>query len=271
MQSFLCDAMSGELSQKAIEPAVLRDLTQQTAKCLPKIDEQIVSSPDDELFLLIDNDNCNDSGVHVEYRQYYLNRKLNLAIEAAKNGRTVTYESTPKRTSSRRKLQFDALRQNSLNDRLIKYLCHTGESMWPYRPQPIGTADDGFGGIRREIDIRMAEMHGMIAYEEMLMQNLTEECEKYHRLNNQYMSKMHFEMCIDEVQRSLDLCAKEIIRCELELQRIKVEIHHKCGILYNLQRMVNAEPRNEIRNASDSFADEQILFSDSTNNKSMVI
>lgn len=271
MQSFLCDAMSSEVSQKALEPAVSRDLTLQTTKCLPKIDENIVSSPDDELFLLIDNDNCSDSGVHVEYRQYYLNRKLNLAIEAAKNGKTATYESTPKRTSSRRKLQFDALRQNSLNDRLIKYFCISEKSMWPYRQQPSDTVDDGFGGIRREIDTRMNEMHEMIAYEEMLIQKLTEKCEKYHRLNNQYMSKMHFEMRIDEVQRSLDLCAKEIIRCELELQRIKDEIHQKCGILYNLQRMVNAEPRNEIRNASDSFVDKQNRFSDSINNKSMII
>lgn len=268
MQSFL--AMTREVSQPALLPAISPPRTPPMKKRVPQLDEQIVASPDDELFLLIDNDNCSDSGVHVEYRQYYLNRKLNLAIEAAKNGKLTNYESTPKRTSSRRKLHFDALRQNSLNDRLIKYLCHNEESMWPHQ-LGAGTADDGFCGIRREIDIRIGEMHELIAYEEMLTQQLTEQCEKYHRLNNKYMSKMHFELCIDEVQRCLDVCAKEIIRCELELQRVKDEIHQKCGILYNLQRMVNAEPKNEIKNSSDSFAREQIRFSESINNKSMII
>lgn len=264
--------MTSEVSQSALLPAVSvsRALTPPMEKCLPQLDEKLVASPDDELFLLIDNDNRSDSGVHVEYRQYFLNRKLNLAIEAAKNSKITSYESTPKRKSPRKRLQFDALRQNSLNDRLIKYLCHNEESMWPH-PSGSGATDDGFCGIRREIDIRMGEMNELIAYEEMLMQQLTEQCEKYHRLNNKYMSKMHFELCIDEVQRCLDVCAKEIIRCELELQRVKDEIHQKCGILYNLQRMVNAEPRNEIRKLSDSFAAERIQFSDSINNKSMII
>lgn len=262
MQSFLCDAITSEMSQKALPPIIPHDLTTQARKPLPKIDE--ISSPDDELFLLIDNDNRSDSGVHVEYRQYYLNQKLNQAIEAAQSGSTVSYESTPKRTSSRRKLKFDALRQNSLNDRLIKYLCFNEDPMGPHR-------DDGICSVRREIDIRMSEMHELIAYEEMLMHQLSEQCEKYHRLNNKYTSKMHFELCIDEVQRCLDVCAKEIIRCELELQRVKDEIHQKCGILYNLQRMVNSEPRPEIWKTSDSFAQEQIRFTESFNNKSMII
>lgn len=266
MQSFLCDTVMSEVSsQKALLPAVDLEKTPQMAKHLSKIDEQILPSPDDELFLLIDNENCSDSGVHVEYRQYCLNRKLNLAIEAAKNGKIASYESTPKRSLSRKRLQFDALRQNSLNDRLIKYLCHNEKSVGSH------AVDDRFCGIRREIDIRMDEMHELMAYEEMLMQQLTEQCEKYHRLNNKYVSKMHFELCIDEVQRCLDACAKEIIRCELELRRVKDEIHQKCGILYNLQRMVSTDASNEIGKMSKSFADEQNRFSDSINNKSMII
>lgn len=271
MQSFLCDTVISEVSsQKALLPSVAHEKTPQMAKNLTEIAAKVLPSPDDELFLLIDNDNCSDSGVHVEYRQYYLNRKLNMAIEAAKNGKIASYESTPKRTSPRKRLQFDALRQNSLNDRLIKYLCLNDKSMGPHRSDS-DAVDDRFCGIRREIDIRMNEMHELMAYEEMLIQQLTEQCDKYHRLNNKYVSKMHFELCIDEVQRCLDACAKEIIRCELELRRIKDEIHQKCGILYNLQRMVSTDASNEIGKMSKSFADEQNRFSDSINNKSMII
>lgn len=270
IQSFLCDAATVDVIQKSRVPAVSRVSTLQTTKRSHKIEESAVAPPDDELFLLIGDEDCGESGVHVEYRQYYLNQKLNLAIEAAKIGKIASIESTPKCRSSRRKLQFDALRQNNLNDRLIKYLCHNRDIAWNQRPIS-GHIGDRFCGIRREIDIRMAELHEMMAYEEMLMQQLSQQCEKYHRLNNKYMSKMHFEVRIDEVQRCLDVCAKEIIRCELELQRIKDEIHARCGILYNLQRMENAEPTNAIDKSINSSDEEHIRFSDSINNKSLII
>lgn len=265
MQTFLCDTLKNDFPQKMLEPAT----PVQTTKSLPKVDDRILQSPDDELFLLIDDENSNDSGVHVEYRQYCLNRKLDLAIEAAKNHKTISsFESTPKRTMSRRKLQFDGLRQNSLNDRLIKYMCSNSDAVvHSDEAQP----DDEFTGIRREIEMRMIELHELIAYEEMLTQQLTEQCEKYHRLNSKYMSKMHFEMCVDEVQRCLDLCAKEIIRCELELQRVKDDIHEKCGILYNLQRMIQANTSNTIRMTKDESVAEHIRWSESINNKSMII
>lgn len=265
--------MFNEVSQKALLPAGSNDAAIQTMEeRVPVIDNKIMSSPDDELFLLIDNDNNrSDSGVHVEYRQYYLNRKLNQAIEAAKRGKIAAIESTPKHTASRKKLKFDALRQNSLNDRLIKYVCRNDEPTRSHCTDAVVAADDRFRGVRREVDIRMDEMHELIAYEEMLVQQRSEQCEKYHRLNNKYKSKMHFELCVDEVQRCLDLCAKEIIRCELELQRVKDEIHQKCGVLYNLQRMVNGDAGQQFAGMSQSFADEQNRISDSINNKSMII
>lgn len=230
--------------------------------------ERVASMPDDELFLLINDnhsgniDEC-DSNVHVEYRQYYLNKKLDLAI-ATKVAETTTaatietkatnktkmkvqcIKSRPNRKSISRKLEFDALRQNSYNKRLIKYLCTNinQDNRATDNTDKISDhhGDNGDSGARNaiqcEIDQRMIEMHELIKREEQLMKTLSNTCEQYRNQNDKYMSKLRLEMCIDEVQHNLDVYAKEIIEKELKLYQIQNEIHKKCGILYNLRRMV---------------------------------
>lgn len=200
---------------------------------------------DDELFLLIDDRNeKDDSGVHVEYRQYLLNKKLNLALEAKKL-KQHTIEETPKRRNPSKRLEFDSLRRNS---RLLNYLLENGQTAKFNenfrRDRLYDNANDypkSFDAIRYEIAFRMAELNELIAYEEELMEGLAEKCERYRNQNQIYTRKLELEMCIEEVQRNLDVYAKEVIQSEIELYNVKHEIQQKCGVLHNLQRMLKVE------------------------------
>lgn len=207
-----------------------------------------MSLTDDELFLLIDNrPDADDSGVHVEYRQYLLNKKLNLALEAKKSKQIVINE-TPRRklNRSRKEKGLNGLKSNSLNKRLLNYLMIHDEN---YKTENgAGLCSDSnqaqpksFDGIRYEIAIRMAELNQLILYEEDLMDRLTGKCEKYRNQNKIYTRKLQLEMCIEDVQRNLNVYANDIIKTEMKLYEIQQEIQQKCGILHNLQRMLHTD------------------------------
>lgn len=259
------------------------------------------SIPDDELFLVIDDksgdvDSENDSAVHVEYRQYYLNKKLQIATAKANvNGmaesKVQRIEMTAKRKSISRIYEFDEGQRKRFNKRLIKYLSddfnkrvpkHCTEPSYQLATTGLNSA------IHHKIDQMLQELHELIAYEEHLMKELSIKCEQYHNQNNKYMTKLRLELCVDKIQNSLDVYAKEIIDNELELYKIQNEIRTKCGILCNLKRMVgnsnastndyNAveckvesiiKPKN-INHNRDNIDDSGTFF-DSTNNKSIII
>lgn len=255
------------------------------------------SMPDDELFLVIDDksgdgDSENDSAVHVEYRQYYLNKKLQIATAKANaNGMTKSkvqrIEMTAKRKSISGMHAFDDVQRKRFNKRLIKYLSddfnqrvpkHCTEPSYQLATTGLNSA------IHDEIDQMLQELHELIALEENLMKGLSIKCEQYHNQNNKYITKLRLELSVDEIQNNLDGYAKEIIDNELELYKIQNEIRKKCGILCNLQRMVgksdasidvnNGAERNReslIRPKIINRNDDSGTFFDSTINKSIII
>lgn len=223
----------------------------------------VTSTPDDELFLVID-DQIDEGGSHVEYRQYCLNQKLNRAIEAKRSDIVSPIESTPKRKSSSKRIDFDALRQNSLNTRLMKYTCANKE------PFECSEYLEGASlGLVAEINSKMADISKLMAYEEFLTQKLASKCEEYHRQNNKYVSKKRLELRADELQNLLDHCAKRIIETELELQKVKEEIHSKCSIIFKLQKLLNVRREKRTVDVSLSQCDNN-HFSDSIN-KTVII
>lgn len=222
----------------------------------------LTSTPDDELFLIIDDQQNDDGEAHVEYRQYYLNQKLNRAIEA----KNYPNESTPKKKSISKRMDFDALRQNSLNTRLMKYFCAHNK----YADFNDGVEGASFGLVC-EINSEMTEITKLMAYEEFLTQRLTSKCEEYHRQNNKYVSKKCFELRADELQKLLDHCAKRIIETELELQKVKEQIHTKCSILYKLQKLLDVRKKKKFIDLNMSHNNDKKTFSDSINNKTMII
>lgn len=242
-----------------------------------------VTPTDDELFLLIDNNSdVNDSGVHVEYRQYLLNKKLNMALEAKKS-KKIRIEDTPRRKQELHQQQGKrALRKNTLNKRILSYMLSENYQMSnndAYFTKPNDNLPNAFDGIRYEIASRMAELNQLIFYEEDLTEQLTVKCEQYRDLNKIYTRKLGMEMCIEEIQRNLDLYAKDVIKLEMDLFNVKQEIHQKCGILHNLQRMLNAESDDDdlakirqIENLNQTFScDGSFGPCDNSANKSFVI
>lgn len=270
--------------------------------------EPAVAILDDELFLVFDNDNKSASfnendrsmgNVHVEYRQYCLNKKLDMAIAAAKATRenSTNTSSTghanadilPPRRSISRKLEFDVHRQNSFNKRLIKYL---GENIRQRYGNLVSmTADpqasiDGINVIiHNQMDGIIEEIRELVRCEEELIQVYTDKCERYRSHNNKYKTKYRLELCVDEVQRTLEMYAKEIIDSELKLYRIQNDIHEKCSRLYELQNSLShnvmdaSREHNRSKNAHENSAkysdnnkfDDSGAFVDSITDKTFII
>lgn len=225
----------------------------------------------DELFLMIDDgsDGINtidtDSNVHVEYRQYYLNKKLDLAVAAAKVS-VSNPNAMKKQKSISRKLEFDALRQNNDNKRLIKHLCNINQRQIQShrrRTQSNGNNEN----IHGEIEKLMNELQQLTDHEEILMKKLSTKCERYRNQNNKYMTNLRLKLCIDEVQHNLDVYAKEIIENELELHEIQIQIQRKYDILFNLTK------KSEWLNQSNSFhgSDNNTFDNTLSNDKSLII
>lgn len=240
-----------------------------------RLQEIDTTSPisNDELFLMIDDGTGTgtdeiDSNVHVEYRQYYLNKKLDLAIAAAKVSVSST-NALPKQKSISRKLEFDARRQNCFNKRLIKHLCENinqRQKRHRRRVPTNRTHDDTEIGVYNEIDRILLDLQRLTDYEEELMNKLSSKCERYRNQNNKYMTNLPLKLCIDEVQHNLDVYAKEIIENELELHRIQVEIQQKYDVLFNLTK------KTGLFNGSNTIQDSDNTFNTSlSNDKTFII
>ncbi|XP_031633406.1 uncharacterized protein LOC116347111 [Contarinia nasturtii] len=233
-----------------------------------KIDATPLSN--DELFLMIDdgtggiNNDDTDSNVHVEYRQYYLNKKLDLAVAAAAKVSVSNTNAMTKQKSISRKLEFDALRQNSHNKRIIKHLCENinQRQIQSHRRMPTNGNKENIQG---EIEKLMNDLQQLTDHEEQLMKKLSTKCERYRNQNNKYMTNLRLKLCIDEVQHNLDVYAKEIIENELELHEIQLEIQRKYDILFNLTK------NSEWINSSIHDSDDNTLDTILSNDKSLII
>lgn len=245
LDSFLHDTLQTDTIKLENESTpVLRE-----SKIVPKIIQPkpralhgINATPlsNDELFLMIDDgtgvhSDENDSNIHVEYRQYYLNKKLDLAVAAAKVS-VGSSNAMPKHKSISRKLEFDALRQNCHNKRLIKHLCENINQRQIRHRRMSAHGNGKANDIHDKIDTLMTELQELTNREEALMKKLHTKCERYRNQNNKYMTNLRLKLCIDEVQHNLDVYAKEIIENELELHEIQREIQQKYDILFNLTK-----------------------------------
>lgn len=268
-------AIRNEVSENRDYPFVSSSVAQIKQK--QPLDTIGATSPmsNDELFLMIDdgtinknnNNNKTDSHVHVEYRQYYLNKKLDLAIAAAKVSVSNPNAIPTKRKSISRKLEFDARRQNCYNKRLIKHLCENiNRQQLHNRCTATNSANNDKQStiVHCEINKLMLELQQLTTYEEQLMKNLSIKCEKYRNQNNEYMTNLRLKLCIDEVQRNLDVYAKEIIENELELHRIQTEIQQKYQHLVNLTNQIEFT-HTQAHDSDNTF------YTTATENKSFII
>lgn len=269
LDSFLHDSLQLNANQKdAHEPRNCPISPKAVAPIKQKqLDPFGTTSPisNDELFLMIDDGTINND-VHVEYRQYYLNKKLDSAMAAAKVSGNNANAIPTKRKSIPRKLEFDAARQNCHNKRLIKHLCENiNRQQLRNRCTTMKSAHhDKQSGVHREIDKLMRELQQLTTDEEELMKKLSIKCDRYRNQNNKYMTNLRLKLCIDEVQHNLDVYAKEIIENELDLHRIQTEIQQKYDNLFDLG--INIESKNAEAQDSD-----HTINTTATGNKSFII
>lgn len=248
----------------ALEPIYVRH--PQNARPVDPINLNLT---DDELFLLIDDrqnkiaaksnpytSDDQDSGVHVEYRQYVLNKKITDNMSA----RLMQLAETPKR-KLKTKHDLDRLRARSLVK--TSATCST--------PMRYRALSPGFGAnqpnlrdrhdiISREVAERLVEMNRLLQYEAELEQSLRERSKQYKTQNQRYTLQNGLTASIDRIQAKLDAYTKEIVSNEFELFQIRLEISQKCGILHNLRRMMtsNVEPAM-IKNGSDAQISQMVI------------
>lgn len=195
----------------------------------------------DELFLLIDNnDDDRDSGVHVEYGQYILNQKCNASMRAKLGQKNLPnkdsdYQETPKRKLYSKK-QKNKLRENNLNSRLFRHDLPPPDFFSEIQKSP-----SRYEIIRLEILFRISDMRKLMKTENCLTKEISKRCAEYRSQNEIYTAKIGLEMQIERIQANLSFFAKEIIRNELQLFEVKMEIKQKQGIIRNLYRMLKEE------------------------------
>lgn len=231
------------------------------------IDIRTATATDDELFLLIEDeggatnrrrssaaDDASDdldSGVHVEYRQYVLNKKLQTAAAASTGAvrgdtehrltdRLIQLSETPKR-KYRTKCDFDRLRARSLSRR-------RAEST---KPPPMTTKrpehhvqrperHNHASNIRMELAARLLDLDRLLQYERQLLAALAQRSAQFRAQNEQYTVRHSVAVVATDFQRiqcRLDAYAKDIVDIECRLYSVQLDITQKCGILHNLQRM----------------------------------
>lgn len=223
-----------------------------------RIEPNNVNLTDDELFLLIDDrpetvqaktnhymSDDQDSGVHVEYRQYVLNKKINDNMSA----RLMQLSETPKR-KLKTKHDLDRLRARSLIR--TNEVTPTSKN-YQKMPRPLSSrfqskhhdlCNDRNEIIRQEVTQRLVELNRLLQYEAELEQSLRERSKQYKTQNQRYTLQNGLTASIDRIQAKLDAYTEEIVSNEFEIFQIRSEISQKCGILHNLRRMMtnNVEP-----------------------------
>lgn len=232
------------------------------------VDPINVDLTDDELFLLIDdrqesvNDKRNpytsddqDSGVHVEYRQYVLNKKITDNMSA----RLMQLAETPKR-KLKTKTDLDRLRARSLvNANAVSSTPTVCRKLSPRFDAAHPELRDRHEIIRQEVAQRMLELNHLLEYEAELEQLLSDRSKQYKAQNQRYTMQNGLTASIDRIQAKLDAYTKEIVRNEFDLFQIRLEISQKCGILHNLRRMMT---NNVVPQALNRGGDDQRMVID---------
>lgn len=164
-----------------------------------------------------------------------------------------TIKATPRR--SLKSLEtYDMLRQHKFNKKLLEsmdYLkiddeAHTNTNHAEASPSKKNKVEQ-FDSIRFEIMMKMSEMKQLLIREEMLLTQIQMKCAKYKADNEMYNSRIGFDICIDEIQKNLDECARDIVKNEQELFKTKLEVERKAKVLNDLKNLLSIQDGEEER------------------------
>lgn len=236
-----------------------------------------IQSTDDELFLLIDDkaprqrpvlstspskrrrrtdyvSDDLDSGVHVEYRQYVLNRKLQRNVAQQQQQQRISSkllqlaEGTPKR-KFRTRCDFNRLRAHSMNRSVTLAAADVASAPLatsssvvakPFNKNQKPTESTRCAAIRQEVATRLLDVDQLLQYEYQLSIALERSAAQFRDQNEMYtIGSGVMAADVERVQAQLDAIAKQIVDGEFELFKVQLEISQKCGVLHNLKRMLS--------------------------------
>lgn len=225
---------------------------------------------DDELLLILDNpdpegssetlkaDSGNASGFSFHEIDILSNepKSVNVDETPVKLFRSQSYRKSMKHSDSslsiratpKRKIRslraYDLLRQHSINKKLFESLSHLNVDDANVC-STVSPRADQFDSIRYEIMLKMGEMKQLLLREEMLLTQIQLKCAHYKAENEAYTSRLEFDLHVDEIQKNLEECAREIIQNEQELFKTKLEVEKKQMVLEELKKLLHVEYSEE--------------------------
>lgn len=190
---------------------------------------------DDELFLVIENNDDLDSGVHFELNKRSKSQMTEMQPICSSVELTEVLLETPKR-KKRVQRNFEDLKRHSLNHQFAP----ADEQKGAYAENPdFKRTSLQFDTIRREIIVKMNDLKDLLQKEEDLIVNLESKCQRYKRENEIYGRKQgQVRLNVDKIQDNLNQNAKEIVQDELELYKTKLEIRENYLVLDDLKGML---------------------------------
>lgn len=203
---------------------------------------------DDEMLLVIDNGKDNNES-----------SETLIADNDSGNGKSSSFsfnseDDTIKATPRRGLKSADTkriLREHNFNKKLLESLEHFNIEGSTSNLTDISNSNksktDRFESIRFEIMMKMSEMKQLLIREEMLLTKIQMKCAKYKADNELYNSRIGFDICIDELQKNLDECAREIVQNEQELFKTKLEVERKAKVLHDLKDLLEIQDGEEER------------------------
>lgn len=206
--------------------------------------DNVDEDDDDELFLVIENNDDLDSGVHFDVNKFPKQNMQELQPICSSIEMTEVFLETPKR-KKRSHRDFEALKTYSLS---AKLKAHSDESISiksSILPGKIAIDPDfkqtslQFDTIRREIIVKMNDLKSLLKKEEELIVNLERKCLQYKMENEIYGQKLGVKLNVDKIQDNLNKYAKDIVQKELELYRTKLEIRESYLVLDDLRGMLH--------------------------------
>lgn len=203
---------------------------------------------DDELFLVIENNDDLDSGVHFDLHKRSKSQMTEMQPICSSVELTEVLLETPKR-KKRVQRNFEDLKRHSLNNQFNTpaVISSLGQEDEGRKITPTLTVDNPdfkrtslqFDTIRREIIVKMNDLKDLLQKEEDLIVNLETKCQRYKRENEIYGRKqVQVHLKVDEIQENLNKCAKEIVQHELDLYKTKLEIRENYLVLDDLKEML---------------------------------
>lgn len=207
---------------------------------------------DDELFLVIENNDDLDSGVHFDLNKRPKSQMTEMQPICSSVELTEVLLETPKRKKRSQRNFKDLLALNKqFSDAAVtvcasKTTCNQQNVEKAKKNTPslqfnpdFKRTSLQFDTIRREIIVKMNDLKDLLQKEEDLIVNLETKCQRYKRENEAYgRTQGQVQLKVDEIQDNLNKCAKEIVQYELDLYKTKLEIRENYLVLDDLKEML---------------------------------